>query len=150
MSNLDDRKEASVRLLSTTQADGGSNSSVPVVDEEAPGHIGSGFHNSRQFESTPAAERHRSAAPNNGSGRSDPPTGGKAGGGTQETGSLEYKQYEGGGGRSAPPIGSKTGGSSQETGSLEYKQYDFPDSKVSLADLKPNDDPGCQCKGAEP
>ena len=89
---------------------------------------------------TPAAERRRSAAP----------TGGKAGGGTQETGSLEYKQYKGGGGRSSPPIGSKAGGSSQETGSLEYNQYNFPDSKVSLADLKPNDDRGCQCKGAEP
>ena len=118
------------------------------------------FHNSCQFESPPAAERRRSAAP----------TGGKAGGGTQETGSLEYKQYKGGGGRSSPPIGSKAGGSSQETGSPGYKQYEgdtvpggqltldliathnqyFPDSKVSLADLKPNIDPDFLCKGTEP
>ena len=50
VSNLDDRKEASVRHLSTTPADGGDNSSVLVVDEEALGHIGLGVHISCRVE----------------------------------------------------------------------------------------------------
>ena len=127
--------------MSTTPADGGDNSSVPVVDEEAPGHSGSGFHISCQFESTPAVERHRSAAPNGGSGRSAPPTGGKAGGGsTQGTGSPEYKQYEG----DTVPGGQLT------LDLIAAHNNDFPGSKVSLADLKPNNDPDFQCKGTEP
>ena len=94
VSNLDDRKEASVRHFSTTPANSGGASSIPVESGESPGHKGSGFHNSRQFESTPAAERHRSAAPNGGSGWSALPNGGKSGGGSlQGAGSPEYKQY---------------------------------------------------------
>ena len=76
--------------------------------------ICSGFHNGRQFRATPAAERRRSAAP----------TGGKAGGGTQETGSLEYIQYKGGGGQSAPPNGDKAGGGSQKTGLKPSTDHD--------------------------
>ena len=93
VSNLDDRKEASARLFNTTPADGGSNSSVPVVNEEAPRHSGSSLHISRRFESTPAVERHRSAAPDGRSGRATPSAGGSAGGSSmQGTGSPEYRQ----------------------------------------------------------
>ena len=84
VSNLDDRKEASVRHLSTTPANGGSNSSVPVVDEEAPRHGGLSLHISQRFESTPAVERHRSAAPDGRSGRATPPAGSSAGGGSTQ------------------------------------------------------------------
>ena len=69
VSNLDDRREASVRHLSTTPANGGGDGSAPVESGETPGHKGSGFHVSRQIKSTPAADRHRSAAPNGGGDR---------------------------------------------------------------------------------
>ena len=55
VANLDDRGKASVNLV--------SNSSSPVVKEEAPGVSGSSLHVSRRFESTPADERHRSKEP---------------------------------------------------------------------------------------
>ena len=127
--------------MSTTPADGGDNSSVPVVGEESLGLKGSGFHNSRQFESTPAAERRRSAAPNGGSGWSAPPNGSKSGGGSsQGTGSPEYKQYKG----DTVPGGQLT------LDFIAAHNNNFPGSKVSLAYLKPNNDPDFQCKGTEP
>ena len=55
VANLDDRRKASVHLV--------SNSLSLVVKEEAPGVSGSSLHASRQFESTPADERHRSVEP---------------------------------------------------------------------------------------
>ena len=110
--------------------------------EETPGHKGSGFHISRQFESTPAANRHRSAAPNGGSGRSAPPIGGSSGGGSsQGGGSPEYKEY-------GEDIGVPGGQLTLDL--IAAHNQDFPGSKVSLADLKPNSDPYFQCKGTEP
>ena len=72
VSNLDDRQEASVNLV--------SNSSSPVVKEEAPRVSGSVFHVSRRFDSTPAVERNRCAGPDGRSGRANPLSGGSAGG----------------------------------------------------------------------
>ena len=94
--NLDDRKEASVRHLSTTPVNGGDNRSVPVEEVETPRLMGSGSLNSCKFESTPDAERHQSVAPNGGGGRSAPPNGGKSiGGSYQKTNLPEFRQYEG-------------------------------------------------------
>ena len=64
VSNHDDRREASVRHFSTTPADGGGTSSTPGDGG------GTGSHISRQIKSTPAADRHRSVAPNGGGGNS--------------------------------------------------------------------------------
>ena len=72
----------------------------------------SGFHASRQVAPTPAAAVHRKlvlqeegTVPScGGSQKTGSPGGGhssKAGGGAQETGSLEYIQYKGGGGQMA-------------------------------------------------
>ena len=88
-----------------------------------------------------AVERHRSAAPDGISGRATLPAGGSAGGGsTQGTGSPEYRQYEG----DTVPGGQLT------LDLIAAHNNDFPDSKVSLSDLKPNNDPDFQCKGTEP
>ena len=72
VTNLDDRGEASVNLV--------SNSLSPVVKEEAPRVSGSGLNVSRRFDSTPAVERHRSVGPDGRSGRVTPSSGGSAGG----------------------------------------------------------------------
>ena len=88
VTNLEDRGEASVNLL--------SNSSSPVVKEETPRVCGLGLHVSRRFDSTPAVERHRSAGPDGRSGRATPLSGGSAGGNsTQGAGSPEFREYEG-------------------------------------------------------
>ena len=130
VSNLDDRKEASVNLV--------SNSLSPVVKEEAPRVSGSGLHVSRRFESTPAVERHRSAGPDGRSGRATPSTGGSAGASSaQGASSPEYREYEG----DSVPGGQLT------LDLIAAHNIDFPDSKVSLTDLKPNTDPDFQCKG---
>ena len=148
VSNLDDRREASVRHLSTTPANGGGDGSTPVESGGSPGLMGSGFHVSRQIKSTPAADRHRSAAPNGGSGRSAPPNGGNSGGGsTQASGSevlgsnQEYRQY-------GEDIGVPGGQLTLDL--IAAHNQDFPSNKVSLADLKPNSDPDFQCKGTVP
>ena len=63
MSRLDDRKKASVNLVSSSvHHPYYSKSSSPVVTE-APGVGGSSLRSSRQFESTPVSERHRSVGP---------------------------------------------------------------------------------------
>ena len=64
VSNLDDRKLASVRSISTTPANGGGTSSTPVEGSCSCSHI------SRQIKSTLAADRHPSATPNDGGGNS--------------------------------------------------------------------------------
>jgi hypothetical protein len=100
ISNLDDRREASVRHLSTTPANGGGDGSTPVESGGPPGFMGSCTHISCQIKATPTADRHRSAVPNGGSGRAAPPNGGTSGdGSTHASGagvlssSLEYRQY---------------------------------------------------------
>ena len=61
VANLDDRRKASVNLVSNSLIHPYySKSSSPVVTEEAPGVSGSSLHVSRWFESTPADEKHRS------------------------------------------------------------------------------------------
>ena len=64
VSNLDDRREASVRHISLTPTVGGSTSLAPAVGG------GTGSHISRQCKLTLAADRHQSVAPNVGSGNS--------------------------------------------------------------------------------
>ena len=64
VSNLDDRREASVCHISTTLAHGSGISSTPTDGG------GTGSHISRQIKSNPAADRHRSVAPISGGGTS--------------------------------------------------------------------------------
>ena len=133
VTNLDNRGEASVNLV--------SNSSSPVVKEEAPTVSGSGLHVSQRFDSTPSVERHRSVGPNGRSGRATPSSGSSAGGNsTQGASSPEFREYEG----DSVPGGQLT------LDLIAAHNTDFPDSKVSLSDLKPNTDPDFQCKGTVP
>ena len=74
MSNLDDRREASVRHISMTPADGGGTSSTPAdgygTSSTPVDGGGNGSHISRQIRPTLAADRHSSVAPNGGGGNS--------------------------------------------------------------------------------
>ena len=80
-------------MVSSSRVNGGSNSLIPVMDKEAPRVSGLSLHISRRFESTPAVERNRSAAPDGRSGRANPSAGGSAGGiSTQGTGSPENRE----------------------------------------------------------
>ena len=86
-------------------------------------------------------ERHRSAGPDGRSGRATPSSGGSAGGSSaQGASSPEYREYEG----DSVPGGQLT------LDLIAAHNIDFPDSKVSLTDLKPNTDPDFQCKGTLP
>ena len=124
VTNLDDRGEASVNLV--------SNSSSPVVKEETPRVSGEVLHVSRRFDSTPAVERHRSVGPDGRSGRATPSSGGSTGGNsTQGASSPELREYEG----DAVPGGQLT------LDLIAVHNIKFPDSKVSVSDLKPNTDP---------
>ena len=87
VSNLDDRREASVRHISSTPTVGGSTSLAPAVGG------GTGSHISRQFKLTPAADRHQSVAPNGGSGNSGGGSMRDSGSGVPSS-SQEYKQFE--------------------------------------------------------
>ena len=128
MANLDDRRKASVHLV--------SNSSSPVVKEEAPGVSGSSLHISRRFESTPADERHRSKEPERSRGSVHSTRGVSA----PPAGSPEFREY-----------GSDTVQGGQLTLDLvAAHNIDFPSNKVSLSDLKPSTDPEFQCKGTVP
>ena len=87
VSYLDDRKESSVRHISTTPENGGGDGSTPVEGG------GSGSQISQQIKSTPATDRHRSAAPNGGVDG-----GGNSGGGSTRGSSSEVlsrnKEYK--------------------------------------------------------
>ena len=74
VSNLDDTREASVRHISMTPADGGGTSLTPADGG------GNGSHISRPIKSTPATDRHLSVAPHSG--------GGNSGGSTTRTAAL--------------------------------------------------------------
>ena len=63
VSNLDDRKKASVNLVSSTVMHPYYSKSLSPVVTEAPGVSGSSLCSSRQFESTPVSERRRSVEP---------------------------------------------------------------------------------------
>ena len=64
VSNLDNRREASVCHISETPADGSGTSLTPADGGDTGSHI------SHQIKSNPTADRHRSFAPNSGSGTS--------------------------------------------------------------------------------
>ena len=141
VSNLDDRREASVRHISTTPADGGGTSLTPAdgggTSSTPADGGGTGSHISRQIKSTPAADRHRSVAPNGG--------GGNSGGGTTRdsssgvpSSSQEYKQF-------GEYIGVPGGQLTMDL--IAAHNQDNPSNQVSLADLKPNSDPDFQCRG---
>ena len=119
-----------------------SNSSSPVIKEEVQRVSGASLHVSWRFESTPAVERHRSAGPVGKSGRATPASGGSAGGNSTQGASSppEYREYEG----DSVPGGQLT------LDLVASHNIDFPDSKVSLSDLKPNTDPDFQCRGKVP
>ena len=110
--------------------------------------MGSGTHISRQIKSTTTADRHRSAAPNDGSGRAAPPNGCTSNGGsTQASGSEvlssnpEYRQY-------GEDLGVPGGQLTLDL--IAENNQDFPNNQVSLADLKPDSDPDLQCRGSVP
>ena len=78
----------------------GGDGSTPVERGGPLGLMGSGTHISCQIKSTPTADRHRSAAPNGGSGQTAPQNGGTSGGGSTQASGSEvlgrnpgYRQY---------------------------------------------------------
>ena len=138
VANLDDRKKASVNLVSSTVLHPYySMSSSPVVTD-APGVSGSSLRSSRQFESTSASERHRSVGPVRGRAivhstqrvNSAPPAGGP-----------EFREYS---------ESDSVQGGQLTLDLVAGHNMDFPNNKVSLSDLKPSTDPEFKCKGMVP
>ena len=160
VADLDDRKKASVSLVSSTVLHPYySKSSSPVASPmvgkssspvarlvESPAASGSSLRSSRiessraELESTSVRERHRSLCPVRGRAsvhstqqvKSDPPAGGPQ---------SEFIQYS---------ESDRVQGGQVTLDLVAVHNVDFSNNKVSLSDLKPSTDPELKCRGSLP
>lgn len=152
--DLDDRKLASVRVLSSTVMNpyyganaspvqsnpgGGSGSSL----SEGKGH-GSSLRESRfessraEFESTTARERHRSRCPVRGKVQCTQEVASELPAGGELAEFIEYTE------------GDRVQGGQVTLDIVATHNVDNPQCKVTLSDLKPSNDPEHKCRGSLP